>query len=302
MKGCRRRRRLDETRPVQRSHALAEMSLAGGEQQDGSQQREGEAETAQHQELPARLERRVLVVECDEKHRRQRRQLDGNPHDAEVVRHRDEEHREHVGGNQAVELAAHARGHQVTGFVAPQVPHAVGARHQTDEATEDQHQGRQPVDAQRVAEGRRDRAAKKLASRRDAQPERRQEAADHDGLLELARPGHSLQWRPSPEEHRASRRAGSRASLSAWKAGSRPSTRTDPRCDGRGRRARGRPRSRRTRCPSSTTSGMPGVTPTATRNTAFSTVSSARICVIAFLRVTIRNSPINSIDSATPMR
>ena len=49
-------------------------------------------------------------------------------------------------------------------------------------------------------------------------------------------------------------------------------------------------------------SGMPAVTPTATRKTAFSTVSRARICVMAFLRVTIRNSPISSIDSATPMR
>ena len=54
--------------------------------------------------------------------------------------------------------------------------------------------------------------------------------------------------------------------------------------------------------PNSTTSGMPVVTPTATRKTAFSTVSKARICVIAFFRVTIRNSPISSSDNATPMR
>ena len=54
--------------------------------------------------------------------------------------------------------------------------------------------------------------------------------------------------------------------------------------------------------PSSTMSGMPVVTPTATRKTAFSTVSKARICVMAFLRVTIRNSPIRSSESATPMR
>ena len=54
--------------------------------------------------------------------------------------------------------------------------------------------------------------------------------------------------------------------------------------------------------PNSTMNGMPVVTPTATRNTAFSTVSSARICVIAFFRVTMRKSPINSIDNATPMR
>ena len=54
--------------------------------------------------------------------------------------------------------------------------------------------------------------------------------------------------------------------------------------------------------PSSTTKGMPEVTPTATRKTAFSTVSRARICVIAFLRVTIRNRPISSIDSATPIK
>ncbi len=54
--------------------------------------------------------------------------------------------------------------------------------------------------------------------------------------------------------------------------------------------------------PSSTTNGMPGVAPTATRNTAFSTVSRARICVMAFFRVTIRNNPINSVDRATPIK
>ncbi len=47
---------------------------------------------------------------------------------------------------------------------------------------------------------------------------------------------------------------------------------------------------------------MPVVTPTATRKTAFSKVSSATICVIAFLRVTIRKRPISSIDSAAPIR
>ena len=47
---------------------------------------------------------------------------------------------------------------------------------------------------------------------------------------------------------------------------------------------------------------QPEVTPTATRNTAFSTVSSARIWVIAFFRVIIRKSPISSIERATPIR
>ena len=37
-------------------------------------------------------------------------------------------------------------------------------------------------------------------------------------------------------------------------------------------------------------------------NTAFSTVSNARIWLIAFFRVTMRKSPISSNESATPIR
>jgi hypothetical protein len=102
--GC----RLHETGPVERSHAFAERTLTGREHEHGPQQREGEPQAAQHQEFPGRLERGVAIVKPDmERHRRQRGQLDRDPHDAEVVGHRDEEHREHVRRNQAVELTAH---------------------------------------------------------------------------------------------------------------------------------------------------------------------------------------------------
>ena len=57
------RRHLHETRPVERGHAFAERTLPGREQQHGPQQRKGEAEAAQHQKFPCRLERGVRYRE-----------------------------------------------------------------------------------------------------------------------------------------------------------------------------------------------------------------------------------------------
>ena len=53
--------------------------------------------------------------------------------------------------------------------------------------------------------------------------------------------------------------------------------------------------------PSSTIRGIPVVAPSATRKTAFSTVSKARIWVTALRRVTIRKRPMSNIDRETPM-
>jgi hypothetical protein len=53
--------------------------------------------------------------------------------------------------------------------------------------------------------------------------------------------------------------------------------------------------------PSSTTSGIPVVAPRATRKTAFSIVSSARICVTALRLVTMRKSPISSMEREAPI-
>jgi hypothetical protein len=121
-----------------------------------------------HEELPCGLERRVAIVERDEKHRRERRQLDGNPENAEVVRHRDEQHREDVGGDQAVKLAPHARVDETARFIAPEIAHPVGAGDEPDEPAQDQHQRRQTVDPQRLAKRRRNGAVEEQARRRQA--------------------------------------------------------------------------------------------------------------------------------------
>ena len=181
------RRLADEPRPVERRHAFAEMPLARGEQQHRSQQSEAEPQAAQHEELPPRFQRRVLVVERDQKHRRQRRQFDGDPHDPQVVRHRHQEHPEHVGRNQPEELAPHAGSDELARFVAAQIPDAIGAGEQAHESAQDQDEGREAVDPQRIAERSRDGAGEKLARRTEAQREGDREPADENPLVQPAK-------------------------------------------------------------------------------------------------------------------
>ena len=96
----------DEARPVEAGHALAEDAPARCEEQHGAEQREGEAEAPEHQELPGRLQRRVAVVEGDQEDRREGRDLHRDPQDPEVVRDRDQQHREDVERDEGVELPA----------------------------------------------------------------------------------------------------------------------------------------------------------------------------------------------------
>jgi hypothetical protein len=55
-------RRRHQPRPIERRHAFAQVTLPCGEQQHGAEQREPEAQAAQHEELPRRLEGGVPVV------------------------------------------------------------------------------------------------------------------------------------------------------------------------------------------------------------------------------------------------
>src|SRR6185312_14812802 len=63
--------------------------------QDGAKQRQPDADTAKDEILPRRLERLVGAVDADHQHRGQRRHLDCNPHQADIVSHQREVHREH---------------------------------------------------------------------------------------------------------------------------------------------------------------------------------------------------------------
>ena len=126
-------------------------------------------------------------MERNEKHRRQRRQFDGDPQDTQIVRHGDQEHGEHKRRYQKVELEAHPRRDQLTCLITPQISGAVGGGQQTDESAEHEHQRRQPVHSQRVRESRWDVAPKELVRRCHAQAKREREAADQGRLVEFAR-------------------------------------------------------------------------------------------------------------------
>ena len=101
-----------EPGPVQAGHPLPEEAPAGGEEQHRSQEREGEAEAAEHEELPRRLQRGVPVVEGDHEDGHEGGQLHGDPEDAEVVGDGDEQHREDVERHQRVELTPPPRRHE----------------------------------------------------------------------------------------------------------------------------------------------------------------------------------------------
>ena len=179
----------EEPRPVEGGHLLAEDALARGEEQHRAEQGERQAHAAEDQELPGRLQGGVPVLEGDQEHGGERRRLDRDPQDAEVVGHRDEEERRQVGGHEGEELRPLLRRHETRPLVAPQVPHAVQPRQQAHECRQDEHEGREAVDTQRPAERRGRLAGQEPPGRGESEDEGRREAADEHALLGPARAG-----------------------------------------------------------------------------------------------------------------
>src|SRR6185437_12165273 len=86
---------LDQRCPHHGFEAFADHRLRRHVDQDGAKQRQPDADTAEDEILPRRLERLVGAVDADHQHRGQRRHLDCNPHQADIVSHQREVHREH---------------------------------------------------------------------------------------------------------------------------------------------------------------------------------------------------------------
>ncbi len=63
--------------------------------EDGAEQRERDADAAEDEVFPCRLERLVGAIDTDHEHSGQRRELDRHPHHADVVSDEREIHREH---------------------------------------------------------------------------------------------------------------------------------------------------------------------------------------------------------------
>ena len=85
---------LDQDGPHHAVEPLADHRPRRHVDEDGAEQRERDADAAEDEILPRRLERLVGAVDADHQHRGQRRELDRDPHQADVVRDQREVHGE----------------------------------------------------------------------------------------------------------------------------------------------------------------------------------------------------------------
>ena len=79
------RRVLPHQVPRHRRQALAQHLLRGEIDQDGAEERERDADRAEDEVLPRRLDRLRRAVDADHHHRGQRRHLDADPEQADIV-------------------------------------------------------------------------------------------------------------------------------------------------------------------------------------------------------------------------
>ena len=91
------RRALDQQRPDHAVLAFAHHRTRRHVDQDGAEQGERNSDAAQDEIFPGRFQRGVGAVDADHQHRRQRREFDRHPHQADIVRHEREIHAEHHG-------------------------------------------------------------------------------------------------------------------------------------------------------------------------------------------------------------
>ena len=85
-----------QMRPQQRAHAFGAEDFLGREvQQDRAEQRLRDADAAEDEVFPARLEARGRAVERDEQHGRERGRFHRDPHQAHVVGRERDQHGRH---------------------------------------------------------------------------------------------------------------------------------------------------------------------------------------------------------------
>ena len=85
----------DQIRPRHRRQTFAEHRQRGDIDERRAEQRERDADAAENEVLPRRLQRFVGAIQSDHHDRRQRREFDRDPHQSDVVRDEREVHAEH---------------------------------------------------------------------------------------------------------------------------------------------------------------------------------------------------------------
>ena len=143
------RRLAHQHRPVQTGQSLAPRQLvAGVVRDDGAEERHGKTDAADHGVFPGSLDGGDLAVEGDQEDRGQGGQLDGRPHDAQVIRHGDQQHREHKQRREGVVFAqlrqrlpaAALLVQRPAALVLAEIPHGIHRAHQGDRSAQQDHQ------------------------------------------------------------------------------------------------------------------------------------------------------------------
>ena len=88
-------RALDQHGPDHRVEPLADHRPRRHVDEDRAEQRERDADAAEDEIFPCRLERLVRAVDADHQHGGERRELDRDPHQPDIVGDQREVHREH---------------------------------------------------------------------------------------------------------------------------------------------------------------------------------------------------------------
>ena len=120
------RRHRQQPRPVEtRQHFAAGFANRGRVGEDGAEQRQHQAQPAEHDVFPRRFQRGLAIVEGHEQHRRKRGGFHSDPHHAEVVDQHDEQHPSGEERREHVKLPEAFLGHGGVGEVSTEVTHCV---------------------------------------------------------------------------------------------------------------------------------------------------------------------------------
>src|SRR5581483_3900438 len=259
---------------------------------------ERDADAAEDEILPGGLERLVRAVDADHEHGGERGQLDGDPHQADVVGEQPQVHGEHQGLIHRVVEAQMRRGEPADLQLVADVAGAEGAGGEADEGAEHHEHDVEVVDEQvaggggprteqrqRCQEGRQRRQHVEAGGQPIAGQQRQQHGRarrnEQDG-------GHRLDRQDGGAQRRSPRKVSS-ASTSTESKRSRMRNRKTP--------ITMKATSTEKATLISTTSGMP-LAPVAARMRPFSSDMKPMIWLTALRRVTIIISPSSTTERA----
>src|SRR5580700_10131430 len=284
---------LDQRGPHHGVEAFADRRPRRHVDQNGAEQRQRDADAAEDEIFPRRFERFVGAVDADHHHRGQRRQLDGDPHHADIVGDQREIHREHQHLVHGMIEAHEARRELAVLELVTDVACAEYAGGKSDERREHDKGAVEVVDKE-IGSGLRPR---------DEQRYRRREGGECRQNVEARRDPVSRQQRQQRcREHRGQQYGGKRIEhhrRSPRKRSSACKSTVSKRSRIRNRKMPMTMKAIRIEKATliSTTSGMP-LAPVAARTRPFSSDMKPTTWLTALRRVTIIRRPSSTTDSA----